>query len=214
MMGSRRVKKRHERENPPAHHKKRREQAGVPFLSFLFLDAMGLSFCPSSNHEPMARKRKRKGKDMPAVNVSLASRSLFNMKPTASLRNWPAEPPRRVQSLSYGQLMPIKNKRHRAVHKRLNPSWKISSSAVDGQSIFVIDGSLLNLDWPSVEELIWHAMTAGFMSKLSSWRALSFVLIPPARQLKTWAAGQHASSFPLSLSFLFFLGRQDLSCTN
>ena len=28
-------------------------------------------------------------------------------------------------------------------HKRLNPSWKICSSAVDGQSFFVIDGSLL-----------------------------------------------------------------------
>ena len=39
--------------------------------------------------------------------------------------------------------MVIVNKR--AVHKRLNPSWKIGSSAVDGQSFFVIDGSLLNL---------------------------------------------------------------------
>ena len=29
------------------------------------------------------------------------------------------------------------------VHKRLNPSSKICSSAVDGQSFFVIDGSLL-----------------------------------------------------------------------
>ena len=38
----------------------------------------------------------------------------------------------------------------------LNPSWKISSSAVDGQSFFVIDGSLLNPDWPSVEELILY----------------------------------------------------------
>jgi hypothetical protein len=27
---------------------------------------------------------------------------------------------------------------------RLNASWKISSSAVDGQSFLVIDGSLLN----------------------------------------------------------------------
>ena len=56
---------------------------------------------------------------------------------------------------------PIARQMKRAVHKRLNPSWKISSSAVDGQSFFVIDGSLLNLDWPSMQLLRRYIPSSG-----------------------------------------------------
>ena len=41
--------------------------------------------------------------------------------------------------------MNMNKKRLRKVHGRLNASWKISSLAVNGQSILVIDGYLLNL---------------------------------------------------------------------
>jgi hypothetical protein len=46
--------------------------------------------------------------------------------------------------ISFLIIFSFKEKRKEMSCGRLNASWKISSSAVDGQSFLVIDGSLLN----------------------------------------------------------------------
>ena len=64
--------------------------------------------------------------------------------------------------ISFLIIFSLKEKRKEMSCGRLNASWKISSSAVDGQSFLVIDGSLLNKnkrkDWFLKNLMLQHRL--------------------------------------------------------